>query len=468
MRDAVFTTRQLGMRFLWIDSLCIIQDSLSDVEQELSKMRDIYKNAYVTISAASARDCNQGFLDLRPETNFGPEPEIPPFILPFLCPDGTLASITLKLLQSQVKINEPINDRAWTLQESLLSPRILIYSKTQLFWKCKTAFCRDGGHLTWNSYSNMSGISKLRFGDIGKSDAGGQVGPPGSQFRFPVPPHSTLARQEWQEVIQDYSRRQLSVPEDKLPALSAMAAEYQSALQTEYLAGLWRSYLIFDLMWIRPSRQQATRPATFRCPSWSWASLDGQIGFKDMGLREFAPEAEIIRCVTSPTSALVPFGRVNGGELVIQGPLKKVDLVIDTAQNPEIVGDALGDPVTAYFDATIGKLEVYPNPRDGETLSDESEILEEPSSANKLSSLGECRSSPPLGNGVPGWCLTLGLSIEKDESLATNPRIRRAHGLLLTKADSDRFQRVGWFHTPHKVDRADWFISGPRETIVII
>ncbi|KAI9770876.1 MAG: hypothetical protein M1839_002996 [Geoglossum umbratile] len=306
IQDAVVTTRRLGIRFLWIDSLCIVQDSPPDIEQELSQMREVYKNSLVTVSAASANGCDHGFLNVRSETNFGPDLEIPPFTLPFLCPDGTPASITLKQL-GEVKIAEPINGRAWTLQESLLSPRTLIYSKIQLFWKCKAAFHRDGGHLTWNTYSSMTGMSKLRFGEIGKPDADGQVGPPGSKFKFPVPLHSTLARQEWQEVVKDYSRRRLSVPDDKLLALSAVAAEYHLVMQTEYLAGLWKEYLIFDLMWMRASTQSAIRPASPRCPSWSWASLDGEIIFKDMGLREFISVVDIIRCSVSPVSALVPF-----------------------------------------------------------------------------------------------------------------------------------------------------------------
>lgn len=53
-QDAIIITRQLGLRYLWIDSLCIIQDSLRDWETEAAKMASIYQNSYVTISATDA------------------------------------------------------------------------------------------------------------------------------------------------------------------------------------------------------------------------------------------------------------------------------------------------------------------------------------------------------------------------------------------------------------------------------
>jgi hypothetical protein len=68
----------------------------------------------------------------------------------------------------------------------------------------RPAFLRDGGHLAWNVYSPMAEILRLRFGEVGKLGAIGRVGPPWSQFRFPVPVHSMLARQNgrrWFRII---------------------------------------------------------------------------------------------------------------------------------------------------------------------------------------------------------------------------------------------------------------------------
>ena len=66
LQDAVVVTRLLGLRYLWIDSLCIIQDSKSDWEEEGSKMDQVYKNAYVTLAATSATTSHDGFLQRTP------------------------------------------------------------------------------------------------------------------------------------------------------------------------------------------------------------------------------------------------------------------------------------------------------------------------------------------------------------------------------------------------------------------
>ncbi|KAM7210917.1 HET domain containing protein [Rhypophila decipiens] len=113
LQDAVFLTRNLGLRYLWIDALCIVQDSREYMEKELKIMAQTYRNATITISAATASSVHDGFLQTR-----RPKPsKCPRFKLPFL--------------QERIPYNacaDPINQRAWTLQERLLSQRLLIYS----------------------------------------------------------------------------------------------------------------------------------------------------------------------------------------------------------------------------------------------------------------------------------------------------------------------------------------------------
>jgi len=65
LRDAVFLTRYLGVRYLWADCLCIIQDDKADWEKEASRMADVYTNAYLTIAATRASHCGEGFLQAR-------------------------------------------------------------------------------------------------------------------------------------------------------------------------------------------------------------------------------------------------------------------------------------------------------------------------------------------------------------------------------------------------------------------
>lgn len=127
-RDAVVVTRRLGIPFLWIDSLCIIQDSPEDWATESSSMRSIYKNCLVNIAATAAVDGSIGcFFD-----------RVPVFARPCRirvkkeCMHDFVASSTW--LDS---VNHaPLYQRAWVIQEQLLAPRVLHFGEKQVFWEC--------------------------------------------------------------------------------------------------------------------------------------------------------------------------------------------------------------------------------------------------------------------------------------------------------------------------------------------
>lgn len=71
----------LGIPYLWIDSLCIIQDMQADKEYEMARMAQIYKDAYLTICAARSDDVNRGFLEGLSEPSTGLWPSL--FSLPY-------------------------------------------------------------------------------------------------------------------------------------------------------------------------------------------------------------------------------------------------------------------------------------------------------------------------------------------------------------------------------------------------
>jgi hypothetical protein len=184
-QDAVFACRELHCRYLWIDALCIIQDL--NWEEESAKMRAIYKNSWVTILAESTPISSGGFLR-------GQEGHL----------DGQRASAPLNL-----------NGRGWTLQERLLAPRRLIYKPDMLDFACQT-------------------ISN---------------GDEASDCRIPASLSSMESSSLWASIIVNYSRRQLTVDEDRLPALSGLADEVHQLTGDTYLAGLWRSHLPQALLW---------------------------------------------------------------------------------------------------------------------------------------------------------------------------------------------------------------------------
>ena len=95
IQDAIIVTRKLGLRYLWVDALCIFQDSTSDKDAEIAKMDQIYQNARLTISAASAEKCQDGFLAPRSWRGDFSLP-ISYSSIPFACPNGKTGNILLR------------------------------------------------------------------------------------------------------------------------------------------------------------------------------------------------------------------------------------------------------------------------------------------------------------------------------------------------------------------------------------
>ena len=147
IQDSIIATRKMGIKYLWIDALCIIQDSAEDKANEIVRMAGIYKNATITISAAATTDCGDGFLQDRADVQLRLDNSIR---LPFLTTSdpNTFAVIDWLYLCPEAQMGhklkrfdeEPINTRAWTYQESTLAPRLLIFGSGPPQWHCKESW----------------------------------------------------------------------------------------------------------------------------------------------------------------------------------------------------------------------------------------------------------------------------------------------------------------------------------------
>ncbi|KAL1944881.1 hypothetical protein VTO73DRAFT_2501 [Trametes versicolor] len=249
IRDAIRVTHMLGFRLLWVDSLCIIQDSEEDKLHEIGHMHNIYRYAHLTIMAGSAEGASKGFLHRRPP----PEHDI---ALPFIflphhltsvwCWDGSLVT------QSQVgqvyfasisSTRKSYNDelgrmatRAWCLQEYLLSPRTLLFTPRTVLFRCLTATQAVGNDSPCFIVDDLQLPKTLFLRDP-------PVAEPGSKEWKDM-------RTTWMKVVEDYSGRTAGVESDKLVACAAVAEQFRRVLDSAYLAGLWSSDMfLVDLLW---------------------------------------------------------------------------------------------------------------------------------------------------------------------------------------------------------------------------
>jgi hypothetical protein len=265
--DAIEVTRSLNCRFLWIDSLCIIQDSAEDWAQESARMADVYSQAHLTLSASCATSGDTGLEQV-------PPPEIKVEV-PYYGRDnqrrGSFFVSNRRISEFDLEVVDgPLNERGWTLQERLLSQRIIHFGKTQTFWECQSTtksehLARDqvsvdryGGHTSRGFTAELSSFHWHSPTSLSKRD--------GKATGYAI----------WYSMLEHYTRRELTYGEDKLPAVSGLARRFADRKEVNYIAGLWQDDLPIGLLWRAASgRRPLSRPQIARAPSWSWASLDG-------------------------------------------------------------------------------------------------------------------------------------------------------------------------------------------------
>ncbi len=215
MKDAVVTTSKLGLHFLWVDCLCILQDDEDDKATEISRMPQIYQGAYVTISAARSSGSHEGFL----HNIQVPSADAHLFKIADACPDGMLGSI---LLYTELRdyFGDPINERAWTLQEYLLSRRVLVYGLYGFHWSC---LCREKYDDQETATASLNSHLNRKLAFLRKS-----------------PVDMDEAQKKWDKIVQNYTERALSEDAGRSLAISGIA---------EFYSKIWESDLPAGLMW---------------------------------------------------------------------------------------------------------------------------------------------------------------------------------------------------------------------------
>jgi hypothetical protein len=268
-RDAITVTRQLGFRYLWIDALCIIQDSDEDWEREVGKMASVYKNCRLMLSAMDSTNSGGGlFLDRNDDVLFETSEQ-----LSKKCglPTGVYAHPKRAWFLKAVW-QGALSQRGWALQESILAPVIIYFCGQQIFWECRQVQISEDGTLTTVEQRRPSAPSR----------AIQLIPEPGTE---PRPDKYDF----WYSIIEEFSHRKLTFSTDVLPAVTGLAQESAAAIDDVYVNGLWKNDLAKGILWEargnisssswRMALARRTEKSATRAPSWSWASVEGCVSW---------------------------------------------------------------------------------------------------------------------------------------------------------------------------------------------
>lgn len=287
-QDAIRISRQLKERYLWIDSLCIVQDDPDDWKAEAARMPAIYGSATLTIAALGANNGTGGCY-LEPGLSVFGDVDTGPLRVRFFQkpPPYWHKLYGDDKYQHEGYGAQPLRTRSWTLQERFLSTRSIHYANGIMLWECKTS--KGSSLLPWGHHDPPDDfvpwpvMESIR--ESSKAD-----GP-------------LVSRASWFRIIEDYTSRFMTKDMDKLPALSGVAANFSMSMQGDaYHAGLFRCQLPAALLWrslesesnrsvheashsVRMySAFQPRRPTQYRGPSWTWAALDCAISYDSQRL----------------------------------------------------------------------------------------------------------------------------------------------------------------------------------------
>ncbi|MCJ1398735.1 hypothetical protein MMC11_001936 [Xylographa trunciseda] len=276
IRDAVIITRKLGFQYLRVDSICIIQDNDPDWNQEAANMANIYANSALTISASDSNDSSGGCF--RKRIHQSTSPVQLSLRLPRYYRARNAGCNSLFALSSHA--NSPrktgrVDSRAWTLQEQILSSRVLHFSEGAIHWECRTLSASESDPTGASHIYHQVSSSYVEYRKIKQSIAK-------RPCKFDQTSKEALYLQ-WQQVVKRYTPSVTTKPTDRVTALLGIVKRFEIFLQDETVGGIWKgAYCLRSLLW---KAKQGDGGAKFdnqpihNYPSWSWASLSGPIEY---------------------------------------------------------------------------------------------------------------------------------------------------------------------------------------------
>ena len=354
-QEVVALAHKLKIPNLWIDALCIIQDSTEDKEKEIMQMGNIYAGAFVVVVAAEAESPLDTLLRVMK----------PPSDQSHTWRDASL--IRYKEMDLNVKFRKRhqaahwnrdaarhthAGKRAWCFQEKLLASRCLVFCEDEVVWECQSCcLCECGGEQEHFSVEeNTTGIAMQAYQKTllpsAEQDPFQVDGTLTAFAQLPFAEHEPFqldgtlkysanneaAYSFWEGAVENYSRRALTFQTDRLPAISAAASIVAKATGDRYLAGLWRDDLLAGLGWgLSLWTSGLGLHQEYMAPTWSWASVPAAVWYDEYPRSKRRCDADLDASVLDAWTILKGqnlYGAVSDGAIVLSGSHCDAELTI--------------------------------------------------------------------------------------------------------------------------------------------
>jgi len=415
--NALKVAQVLRLEYIWIDSLCILQDDEKDWEKESSMMAEIYGQSLFTIIAATSPDATSGFIKKNSRDYY--DNYFKSWSISRNLFDGQTNEIFARRDSHLTKFERYIDQRSWAFQEYFLPTRLLIFDHSEVRWECNTtAKCC----CSKNAQSGLKAMFAPYFiaGAQNKSEL-------------------TRLSESWCQVVEFYTRRTISYGSDKLVALSGVARRFQETFNGTYLAGLWVEDIYHQLAWEAKEGRVVNRSSEYRSPSWSWASVDGWVEFPRIihinsgnlsrtGGKTMRNEFSVHRESFCELSSMDCTGAIYGGFIKVAGFLSKGKYKsVPTPGKPQhfCVRDLVEQEFTPDFCRWVSARNSIP--RNGETL----------------------------------YLLKMAYILQVNQIWWLRAMVLRRSPTTL-----GAFERIGMIHSSEKI--LDWFVDAELEGVIVV
>lgn len=321
-RDVILFTQRLGIRYLWIDSLCIQQEGPAHTEdwnEQAPLMHSVYSNGAVNISILHAQNPHIGAFKTR-----NPDILQPCYVSrgEYRIYEKMWAVVDFDTDHHNAITHSTLSKRGWVVQERMLSPRTIHFASDRIFWECRSSNLLPESYVS--ELGNMKGI---------------QTGVGLSICKVPTSsrPQASEISDAWRRVIQYYAAAKLSKPEkDKLVAIAGIARYFGTFFNDQYVAGFFRYQLPSDLLWASLDTYDSLPPelavetagtTTYQGPTWSWVSTNSRIRFTLVDAAEMQVTVEKVD--VQPIDQQNKYGQIRHAEITLCGVLLPCKLVND-------------------------------------------------------------------------------------------------------------------------------------------